>query len=535
MNIFKFFERKKLVKKGLACGKTRRKQSRNEVLQTLEKSYGVKWSLLLLFMVGLAFLIFSGNQPEVTKSVLIGFLILVTAVTQLWLTQKEDFRSNPRILLIFGTIFLQLLLVKLSLVLHAKEIVRADFLPFLFPMAFAPLILSVLLGKYHGLFAAVFGSLLATILMENTNAVFLVMSLISGFTAVFLTLQVRRRNKLISAGFFVGLVTCVLGFAFGLIGPFVPTSLGAIDWVTVGGQVVTALANGLLTGMLVGGVLPAFESLFKITTDISWLEMADLNHPLLTRLMREAPGTYQHSFAVANLAQAAAEAVGANPTICQVGAYFHDIGKLVKPNYFTENMQEGENPHNDLTPTMSALIIIAHVKEGVDLAIKHRLNREIIDIIQQHHGTSLVGYFYRRAVQQQEDAKIGGKIMNIREEDIPEVKKESFRYPGPRPQTKEAAIISLADCVESASRSLQRPTPQKIEQLIKDLFKEKVENQQLDKSPLTIKDLRIIEEKFKATLLSMKHTRVAYTKEEDEPATTIAPSTAGEESGSASA
>src|SRR5947208_11241098 len=183
----------------------------------------------------------------------------------------------------------------------------------------------------------------------------------------------------------------------------------------------------------------------------------------------EAPGTYHTSVVVANLAEAAAEAVDANATLCRVCSYFHDVGKLVKPEYFTENMSAERNPHNDLAPTMSALIIIAHVKEGVDLALKHKLNQQIIDIIQEHHGTSLVAYFYKRALQQQEDARQGGKIMNIREEDIPEVREESFRYPGPKPQSKECAILSLADGIESASRSIEKVTPQKVDQLIDDI------------------------------------------------------------------
>ena len=188
----------------------------------------------------------------------------------------------------------------------------------------------------------------------------------------------------------------------------------------------------------------------------------------------EAPGTYHHSLVVANLAEAAAEAIGANATLCRVCSYFHDVGKLVKPEYFTENMNFERNPHDDLAPTMSALIIIAHVKEGVDLALKHKLNQRIIDIIQEHHGTSLVYYFYKRALQQQEDARAGGKIMNMREDDIPEVREESFRYSGPKPQTKESAIVSLADTVESASRSLEKPTPQKIEQLVNDIIDQRI-------------------------------------------------------------
>jgi putative nucleotidyltransferase with HDIG domain len=271
--------------------------------------------------------------------------------------------------------------------------------------------------------------------------------------------------------------------------------------------------------MVVGGALPILEHLFQITTDISWLEGSDLNHPLLRRMTIEAPGTYHHSLVVANLAEAAGEAIGANATLCRVCSYFHDVGKLVKPEYFTENMNFERNPHDDLAPTMSALIIIAHVKEGVDLALKHKLNQQIIDVIQEHHGTSLVFYFYKRALQQHEDARAGGKIMKMREDDIPEVREESFRYGGPKPQTKESAIISLADMVESASRSLEKPTPQKIEQLVTELIAQRISDRQLDECDLTLGELRIIAERFRFTLMTMLHTRIAYPKPDSKAGT----------------
>src|SRR5216117_3218100 len=280
----------------------------------------------------------------------------------------------------------------------------------------------------------------------------------------------------------------------------------------IGLQSALAIGNGVLTATLVGGALPMLENLFRITTDISWLEASDLNHPLLRRMTIEAPGTYHHSLVVANLAEAAAEAVDANATLCRVCSYFHDVGKLVKPEYFTENMSLERNPHDDLAPSMSALIIIAHVKEGVDLALKHRLNQRIIDIIQQHHGTSLVRYFYQRALQQHEDARAGGKIMKLREDDIPEVREESFRYSGPKPQTKESAIVSLADTVESASRSLEKPTPAKIEQLVNDIIDQRISDHQLDECDLTLRDVRVIAERFRFTLMMMLHSRIAYPK-----------------------
>jgi putative nucleotidyltransferase with HDIG domain len=324
---------------------------------------------------------------------------------------------------------------------------------------------------------------------------------------------------LIRAGLSVGLAIWFLSLAFGLIGPIDLFSPGATDWKMIGLQSAFAIGNGIVTAMVVGGALPILEQLFQITTDISWLEGSDLNHPLLRKMTMDAPGTYHHSLMVAHLAESAAEAVGANATLCRVCSYFHDVGKLVKPEYFTENMNFERNPHDDLAPTMSALIIIAHVKEGVDLALKHGLNQQVIDVIQQHHGTSLVYYFYKRALQQLEDARAGGKIMKMREEDIPEVAEENFRYSGPKPQTRESAIISLADMVESASRSLEKPTPQKIEQLVTELIDQRLADHQLDECDLTLRELKIIGERFRFTLMNMMHTRIAYPKE-GKPATT---------------
>jgi putative nucleotidyltransferase with HDIG domain len=224
----------------------------------------------------------------------------------------------------------------------------------------------------------------------------------------------------------------------------------------------------------------------------------------------EAPGTYHHSLAVANLAEAGAEAIGANPTVCRVCAYFHDIGKLVKPEYFTENMARGTNPHDDLAPSMSALIIVSHVKEGVDLALKNKLNDRVVDVIREHHGNSLVRYFHQRALQQAEDARLGGKIMNLRAEDVPAVREENFRYPGPNPQSRESGVVCLADAVESASRSLERPTAQRIEDLVDEVIQRKMNEGLLDQCPLTLADIAKLAASFRFTLLNMMHSRIAY-------------------------
>jgi putative nucleotidyltransferase with HDIG domain len=512
-----FFKRNRLVRRGLASGKVRRRRGRSELLRALEYGPFGKWLIFGAFVGGLAFLIFSGQQPEPTKNFVIALLFFFTALTQLWINQPKTFSRNSRLFLVFGIIFLQLAVTKVVLVLcnsGAVGFLKPQTAALIVPYAFAPLVLSVLLGRNHGLYAAVFVSLWGSILFGQVDAALLVCGLISGFTAVYLTLQVRRRGKLIRAGVGVGAGIWILALTFGMIGPINWFSPMANDWAMIGVQSALAIGNGIVTAMVVGGALPILEHLFQITTDISWLEASDLNHPLLRQMTIEAPGTYHHSLVVANLAESAAEAIGANATLCRVCSYFHDVGKLVKPEYFTENMNFERNPHDDLAPTMSALIIIAHVKEGVDLALKHKLNQQIIDVIQEHHGTSLVYYFYKRALQQHEDARAGGKIMNIREDDIPEVPEETFRYSGPKPQTKESGIISLADMVESASRSLEKPTPQKIEQFVNELIEQRITDHQLDECDLTLGELRIIAERFRFTLMTMLHTRIAYPKQD---------------------
>jgi cyclic-di-AMP phosphodiesterase PgpH len=514
--MFNFLRRTRLVKRGLASSKTRRRRASNEMLRNLEQSPWMKAAIFAAFVVGLAVLIFSSQQQEPTRIFIFALLILATAIAQLWMNQPKTFLRNSRIFLVFGVIYLQLALTKLLIALCESGVfssLKPETAWLIAPYAFAPLILCVLLGKNHGLYGAVFVSLWSSILVAKIDAPMLFNGLISGFTAVYLTQQVRRRGRLIRAGFFVGVAIWLLSLTFGVIGPIDLFNPGATDWTMITLQSTFAIGNGLVTAMLVGGALPILEQLFQITTDISWLEASDLNHPLLRRMTIEAPGTYHHSLVVANLAESAAEAIGANATLCRVCSYFHDVGKLVKPEYFTENMNFERNPHDDLAPTMSALIIIAHVKEGVDLALKHGLNQQIIDVIQQHHGTSLVYYFYKRALQQLEDARAGGKIMKMREEDIPEVSEESFRYSGPKPQTRESAVISLADMVESASRSLEKPTPQKIEELVTDLIDQRLADHQLDECDLTMRELKIIAERFRFTLMNMLHTRIAYPKE----------------------
>ncbi len=525
--MFSFFERQRLVKRGFAASKQRRKRTESELLDTLEYGSWARAGVCIAFFAGLAWLILSGPIEQSLEKLLIALLVFLTALAQLWINHPKTFDRNSRLVLTFAVILLHLGLVKLALGFAASQglidigefskIERSDIWELAVPFSFGPLLLSVLLGRNHGIFAAIYVSLWSSMFGDGIDERLLVMGLICGFIAVFVTQQVRRRSRLIRAGFFVGLATLLLAMLFGKFMIVQLAGVVAPNWKVFGWQVTAAILSGVVPALLISGALPIFESCFRITTEISWIEMADLNHPLLKRMMLEAPGTYQHSLVVATLAEAGCETIGANATMARVCSYFHDIGKLIKPEYFTENMRHGRNPHDDLAPTMSALIIIAHVKEGVDLALKYNLCQEIIDVIQQHHGTSLVFYFYKRALQQQEDARAGGKIMNIREEDIPEVREESFRYSGPRPQSREAAVISLADCVESASRSIERVTPQKIDQLIRDIVEKRLVDGQLKECDLTMRELEDVCESFRNTLQSMMHSRIAYPDDKERP------------------
>ena len=292
--------------------------------------------------------------------------------------------------------------------------------------------------------------------------------------------KIRSRTKLVSVGLIVAVIV-------------LPTSLG-VDYMLGQpfGWAVTKNAlwfagGAAVAGLLMTGVLPFLERIFDIQTDISLLELSDANHPLLKELVQRAPGTYNHSINVASMSEAAAEAIGANGLLCRVAAYFHDVGKLRKPEYFIENQAGGANKHDDLAPTMSTLVIIAHVKDGTEIARKHRLPRRITDLIEQHHGTTLVEYFYRRAEQQMLEK-------NENPDQDAALDEGDFRYPGPKPQTPEAAVMMLADTVESASRALRDPAPARIEGLVKTVAKKKMDDGQFDECQITIEQLNSIAE-----------------------------------------
>jgi hypothetical protein len=262
-------------------------------------------------------------------------------------------------------------------------------------------------------------------------------------------------------------------------------------------DLLLAFAGGLVVGAAAAFLVPVFEAMLSITTHIKLVELANTNLPLLRRLAFEAPGTFQHSLMVANLAKEACEAVGADATLAYTGALYHDVGKVFRAEYFVENQRGGHNRHDRLAPSMSALILINHIKDGVDLAKKHGLPAPIVDAIEQHHGSRLIKYFYNRALERADP-------------DTEEVREEKYRYPGPKPQSKVMGILMLADGVEAASRTLIEPTPLKVRTLIRTIVDDCLRDGQLDQTDLTLADLRRVQESFLRVLTTIYHQRIDY-------------------------
>ena len=323
-------------------------------------------------------------------------------------------------------------------------------------------------------------------------------------TAVLILGNIRTRTRLVEVGGVAGAAYLAMTIATELY--------SGQTWQMIVWDSGRGLLWGLLAGFVVSGLLPLVEYCFTIVTDVSLVELADGSHPLLQELVRRAPGTYTHSMTVATLAEPAAEAIGANPLLTRVGSYFHDIGKMLKPHYFIEN-QTGENRHDALEPALSTLVIIGHVKDGVALAEQYRLPRPIIDFIQQHHGTTLVEYFYRQALKQQECLGNAPAC-----DGQPHPLEPTFRYPGPKPMTRENGVVMLADAVESSSRALSNPTPGSLRKLVRDMLMKRLLDGQFEESGLTLTELHVVEESLCKGLIALYHSRIKYPEAEQKKA-----------------
>ncbi|NKB25827.1 MAG: HDIG domain-containing protein [Kiritimatiellae bacterium] len=375
--------------------------------------------------------------------------------------------------------------------------IAPDLLEFMAPLALAPMLTTILLGSHAAVVVGLWTSLATSLLLDN-NYLLLSMGIVVTIVAAHVMRDVHRRLRIFQAGLWVGLANVLLAITVALWSQHTFPVLFA--------QAGVGLLSGLTTAFIALLLLPIFEVSFGITTDIRLLELSDMGHPLLQRLAMEAPGTYHHSLMVANISQTAVSEVGGNALLVRVCAYYHDIGKLTKPEFFTENSQYQSNPHDELAPSMSTLIIISHVKEGVSLALQYKLPRVVIDGIQEHHGTGVVSYFYHRARKQLElttGTKANERFLDDRD----------FRYPGPKPHTLEMGVLLLADSIEAASRSLEKPTPGKIETLVTDIIDDRLRDGQLDLCGLTFAQLATLKKSFIFTLTTMLHGRVPYSHE----------------------
>ena len=448
------------------------------------------------------------NELFIKRSFLT-LILLIIAYLFIRYSLKDDSKRITTLAVSGVSIVLNLILFRLilelgSVLLNNNEALLAV-LPNLLPIALAPILTAVLVGSMPGILTALMISVLFCLGFDNSLEQLLI-TFLPSIVGVYSSFRIRNRSKLIQAGLFTGLTSAL---CYAIISLLNDSSIALISQ-----QIICSISIGFFTGITVVGLLSTFEQIFKITTSITLLELTDFNHPILRKMQIEAPGTYHHSLMVANLSENAAAVIGSNPLLCRVCCLFHDIGKLVKPEYFSEN-QRGANPHEEKNPSMSALVIKAHVKEGVEIAKQEKLPKVIIDVIQQHHGTSLIKYFYHQAQKQRNSEAHNDSNQSQEAQGNHRIHQSTYRYDGPKPRFKESAIIFFADAVEAASRSLKKITQPSIEEMIDSILESRIKDGQLDECPLTFKELDSIKVSFTRTLLNMLHSRIEYPKDSD--------------------
>ncbi|MBN2226299.1 MAG: HDIG domain-containing protein [candidate division Zixibacteria bacterium] len=399
---------------------------------------------------------------------------------------KQIYSSNPKLLAIFLIYGLELALIYLARMIG----LNMDLSFYIFPIAILPIMMTVLFNAEIGIINTFILALLLGIL-HRFNFTMVLITIIIGVAASYSTSRVRHRSDFFKCALYLAITYTLLILLVETI-RLSPND----DMMSRIGQ---GLFAAVVAPLLAMSILPVIESLFGFTTDLTLLELSDMNNPLLKRLALEAPGTYHHSILVGNLAEAAAKAINANPLLARVGAYYHDIGKMEIPEYFVENQLGIKSKHDKLTPTMSALILSSHVKKGRILGEEADLPDEVLNFIEEHHGTMTMTYFYNKA-----------KEMGVEEPNLDE-----FRYPGPKPQIRETAIVMLADTVEAASRTLAEPKPARLRNLVQNIINDRFQSGELEECPLTLADLADIRESFVQILIGVFHHRVEYPKKEE--------------------
>lgn len=421
-------------------------------------------------------------------------LIVLIGIGTIWLYllqyRRDILPLLNRVVLIGLTMFLVLAIGRGVISLNLGGTDFNSLSGMLIPVAWATMTIAILIGVDVALLVAVVLAVLVAILVDPTLSTSFglqtgIVALFGGFVGVYSVSNLSQRSDLARAGLFVSAINVVMVSAIALT-----TGMRLSVWLV---GVILGAVNGVASSFLTVGALHWFESGFRITSSVRLLELSNPNRPLLKRLLMEAPGTYHHSILVGNLAEAAAEAVQADATLVRVGSMYHDIGKLKRPYFFIENQFTQDNPHDKIAATLSSLIIISHIKDGLEMAKENNLPQQIQDIIAQHHGDSTVSFFYHKALEEND-----------------EVPEQSFRYEGPKPQTKEAALVALADNVEAAVRSMKQPTPGKVEGFVRKIIKDKLNDGQLNQCDLTFQDLDRIAMAFVRVLNGIFHSRVEY-------------------------
>lgn len=434
-------------------------------------------------------------------------LLISLAIVYVW-KYHEEAREEPKI----QTLIAWLMVTHMALIWGAEsfsamliqqtpEITLQTYM-LAAPLALGPMIISIFFTtELTVLFTIVVSAL--TVLMLPTYPVMGLLTIVGGMICAYQVRFYTSRSAVLKMGVIVGLANALLVVAFGMVG-------AGADLEKLSYDVSFAFMGGIVVALFVSGALPLVESMFPVVSDIKLLELTNMNHPLLRRMILEAPGTYHHSIMVGNLAEEACKVIGANALLARAGALFHDIGKMKKSEYFVENQRVGANPHDKLAPSMSALILGNHIKDGLELARQHKLLPQITAMIPEHHGTQLMRVFYRKA----KDAEDASRS---------EVKEEDYRYPGPIPSSPESACVALADSIEASARALPEPSQQKLKELVTEVINDKFVQGQLDNSHLTLHDLALVTESFTHVLSGIHHHRIQYPGQKPSGSMNVAP------------
>ena len=426
----------------------------------------------------------------------IGRILIVVSILSLFFSYLKTYRveiyNKNQYLILFSSLFF--LIIALSYIF----VLRFNFSEYLIPFTVGAMVITVLFDGKIAINASIILAILVGFVIGG-KLDFSIVGLFTSMAAIYSVRQLRTRAQLFIATLFIILSGSIIIIGIGLI--------KKLQWSIIGDNLINMLISGLLAPLITYGISTFYEVVFRATSDLTLLELTDFNHPLLKKLSQEANGTFNHCIVVGNLAESCANAIGANPLLARVGAYYHDIGKLSRPEYFVENQYGGDNPHDELSPSLSSKIIIGHVKDGIKLAKEYRLPPAIANFIPMHHGTSKIDFFYNKALE-------------IFENDFSKINEDDFKYPGPKPNTKETGLLMICEAVEAAVRSLKNPTLTKIESMADKIIQKRLQEGQLDNCPLTISDLNKIKGNVKGKYGMMSvfkgiyHLRIEYPNQE---------------------